>query len=57
MATTKTIRLTSGQAEWLAAEAERARVSENRIMQELIDVAVRWSWQFGVAAPAPADER
>lgn len=47
MAEAKTVRLDSAQADWLAAEALRAKVSMNRIIAELIDQARADKWQFG----------
>ena len=47
MANVKTIRLRDDLAAWLAAEAARARVSQNRIIEALLDTASETGWQFG----------
>ena len=39
MATTKTVRLTTEQAAWLAETSSTAGISENRIVSMLIDQA------------------
>ena len=53
MAEIKTIRLDSEQDAWLAAEALRAKVSQNRIIGALLDEARAGHWHFGAARPTP----